>query len=117
LYLTYYYYYYYYYYFRKHTNLLEEIAKWDAKYEGNKIIIIVIIIIIIIAIIDVTEMDNEINLVTTQRIALLENLSILQTRRGKAIILILILILISNNTNAHANRRRASRRKCQKRSS
>ena len=39
-------------------------------------------------------MDNEINLVTTQRIALLEDLSILQARRGKIIKLLLILISI-----------------------
>ena len=32
-------------------------------------------------------MDNEINLVTTQRIALLENLSILQTRRGEELLI------------------------------
>ena len=55
---------------RKHTSLLDEIAKWDAKYEK-----------------DVTEMDNEINLVTTQRIGLLENLSILQTRRGEELLI------------------------------
>ena len=32
-------------------------------------------------------MDNEINLVTTQRIGLLENLSILQTRRGEELLI------------------------------